>query len=247
MQIKEYMHNLIIGSKVISYTIRKSLRAKYVRILISADGVQVVAPVFIDDKEIILLVEKKREWIYKKVLNFHQRYTPMKPQGKFTTGEKLLLMGEYYQINILENVGGKSCIKFLNDQFFVSINQEIPPEKRAEVIRSKLEQWYIDYAKKFIAERLELFKVKIGVKITTVRYKNQKTRWGSCSSKGNLNFNWRLIMAPKTILDYVVVHELCHLKHMDHSRKFWELVSSFIPDYKERRKWLKENGHNLNF
>ncbi|MDF2674900.1 MAG: hypothetical protein K0R09_3168, partial [Clostridiales bacterium] len=75
--------------------------------------------------------------------------------------------------------------------------------------------------------------------------KEQKTLWGSCSSKDNINFNWKLIMAPQAVLDYIVVHELCHLKHRDHSKNYWNLVEQIIPDHKEKRKWLKENGRSL--
>ena len=75
---------------------------------------------------------------------------------------------------------------------------------------------------------------------------NRKGRWGSCSSKGELTFNWRLILAPSAIVDYVVVHELCHLKHMDHSPKFWKAVASVLSDYKSRKAWLKDNGIGLN-
>ena len=85
----------------------------------------------------------------------------------------------------------------------------------------------------------------IGVKCEkwTIRY--MKTRWGSCSSRGNLNFNWRLMLAPPRVLDYVVVHELCHRKHMDHSPAFWQEVGNLLPDYKTLRKWLKDNGNTL--
>ncbi|WP_133627269.1 M48 family metallopeptidase [Fonticella tunisiensis] len=75
--------------------------------------------------------------------------------------------------------------------------------------------------------------------------KEQKSIWGSCSSRGNINFNWRLIMAPLSVIDYVVIHELCHLKHQDHSSKFWSLVEYVMPDYKEKKKWLRENGGRL--
>ena len=85
----------------------------------------------------------------------------------------------------------------------------------------------------------------LGVTYATISIRDQKTRWGSCSSKGNLSFSWRLILAPPKVLDYVVVHELCHRKEMNHSPRFWVLVESMIPDYKTHRKWLKENGEKL--
>ena len=102
-------------------------------------------------------------------------------------------------------------------------------------------QYYKAKAKKVIRERLEHFNRHYQFDYNRVFFKNQKTRWGSCSSKRNLNFNWRLILAPLDILDYVVVHELCHLQEMNHSKAFWTLVSEQIPDHKKRRRWLKEN------
>lgn len=101
------------------------------------------------------------------------------------------------------------------------------------------------YARKIFEAKVAYFQQFTGGKYTSITIRDQKTRWGSCSGSGTLSFNWRLILAPTEILDYVVVHELCHLTHMNHSKEFWELVGNVIPDYKARRKWLKENGHTL--
>jgi len=240
------MLNLKVGSTVISYSIRRSLRAKYVSISIGADGVQVVAPVSMEDNEIIPLVENKREWIFNRFECYRQRPTQIRMEHEFISGEKLLFMGEYYPLRVLEHEGRYCRVKLTDHQFLISINKDIPQEKRRDVIRGKLEQWYIGRAKTLIHERLELFTGKISVKVNKVRFKNQKTRWGSCSQKGNLNFNWKLVLAPMCIVDYVVAHELCHLIQMNHSKEFWQLVESQIPAYKERRKWLKENGCKLN-
>ena len=101
------------------------------------------------------------------------------------------------------------------------------------------------YARKIFESRVAYFHQFTGGNYTSITIRDQKTRWGSCSGRGTLSFNWRLILAPPEILDYVVVHELCHLTHMDHSKDFWNMVGSIIPDYKIRKKWLKENGHTL--
>lgn len=114
--------------------------------------------------------------------------------------------------------------------------------------RPKLEhsiQYYKNKSKVLIRDRLAYFNDFYNFDFNRVFFRDQKTRWGSCSSERNLNFNWRLVLAPLEILDYVVVHELCHLKQMNHSPKFWQLVSEQIPDYKKRRKWLKENHYLL--
>lgn len=104
---------------------------------------------------------------------------------------------------------------------------------------------YFRQAKETIPKRVQFYAKKMQESYGRVVIKDQKTRWGSCSTKRNLNFNWRLIMAPKEVLDYVVVHELSHLKHMDHSVKFWERVECYMPDYRICRQWLKENGRYL--
>lgn len=101
------------------------------------------------------------------------------------------------------------------------------------------------YARKIFEARVAYFQQFTGGNYTSITIRDQKTRWGSCSGRGTLSFNWRLILAPPEILDYVVVHELCHLTHMNHSKEFWGLVGNVLPDYKVRRKWLKENGHTL--
>ena len=100
-------------------------------------------------------------------------------------------------------------------------------------------------AKPIIEEKVRLFADKIGVKYGKITIRNQKTRYGSCTAKGNLNFNCLIMLMPEKIIDYVIVHELCHIKEMNHSRRFWNEVESILPDYKERRKWLKQNGNTL--
>ena len=100
-------------------------------------------------------------------------------------------------------------------------------------------------AKPIIEEKVRLFADKIGVKYGKITIRNQKTRYGSCTAKGNLNFNCLIMLMPEEIIDYVIVHELCHIKEMNHSRRFWKEVEDILPDYKERRKWLKQNGNIL--
>ena len=100
-------------------------------------------------------------------------------------------------------------------------------------------------ARRVIPGRVRYYAERLGVSYGRITIRHQKTRWGSCSSSGNLNFNCLLMLAPPEVLDSVVVHELCHRKHMNHSKEFWNMIENILPDYKEHRKWLKENGHTL--
>ncbi|MCM1159537.1 MAG: M48 family metallopeptidase [Bacteroidales bacterium] len=98
-------------------------------------------------------------------------------------------------------------------------------------------------ARQVLTQRTDKYKALLGVDYQKIRIGDQKTRWGSCSSKGTISYNWHLILMPERIMDYVIVHELCHLREMNHSKRFWQLVEEILPDYASRRKWLKENGN----
>lgn len=126
---------------------------------------------------------------------------------------------------------------------------QLPTETFTSAVSPKqkeaLEKRYRQAAREYFSSRVSFYAKILQVTFSSITIRNQKTRWGSCSSRGTLSFNWRLMLAPPRILDYVVVHELCHLIHMNHSADFWREVERILPDYKESRKWLKENGHTL--
>ena len=117
---------------------------------------------------------------------------------------------------------------------------------QAEIKRLEtLEKRYRNAARTQFEQRCAYYLPFTGGSYSSITVRDQKTRWGSCSSRGTLSFNYRLIFAPPAVLDYVVIHELCHLTHMNHSKDFWNMVSSVMPDYKIHRKWLKERGREL--
>ena len=159
------------------------------------------------------------------------------PGGKVTV--RIPLRGsEKFAISLAESKKNwiASCVLKLQN---VPVQREkTPSEKRLEAIYRKA-------AREYFPKRVSHYARMLGVTYGKISIRDQKTRWGSCSSEGNLSFNWRLILAPPDVLDYVVIHELCHRKEMNHSKEFWALVESLMPEYKERRKWLRENGNNL--
>ena len=118
-----------------------------------------------------------------------------------------------------------------------STNQQKLTDQEMKVLREK--------ARALVTERVQYYAPLIGVTYNQIAIRAQHTRWGSCSSKGNLNFNCLLALVPTEVLDYIVVHELCHLKELNHSDRFWDEVGKILPDYKTRKKWLKDNGSNL--
>lgn len=152
-----------------------------------------------------------------------------------TDTERILLEKQLWITEKLERLKERQAKKAAND---------FTPEQR-----QFLERRYIDAAREYIPKRVAYYKnaypAYISGDYSRIQIRDQKTRWGSCSSRGTLSFNWRLMLAPPAILDYVVVHELCHLTHMNHSGDFWSCVAAILPDYKEKRRWLKEHGHEL--
>lgn len=118
-------------------------------------------------------------------------------------------------------------------------------KKRKELAKYQAQTEPQEQAGQWICQRAEHYNEELREPVNRICIKDQKSRWGSCSSKRNLNFNWRIIMAPPEVADYVVVHEMCHLRHLNHSPEFWKEVAGILPDYKERRKWLREHGSEL--
>lgn len=228
----------------IPYEVFINKRLKNIRISIDADEIKVCIPFDIEICEIERLLFKKRGWILK-------HYSKVKAvqaerhARKWENGEKVLFKGCYKNIGIRSSEGVGVRVVFDGKEFIVYTGDKIDAEKKAVMIGEAFRKLYIRMAGDEINNRLEYYKHIIGVSYNNVRIKEQKTRWGSCSRKGNLNFNWKIVMAPPKVMDYVIIHELCHIKHMDHSKQFWGLVQQYMPEYKEARSWLRENGINL--
>lgn len=184
-------------------------------------------------KYIEQVVWERSDWIFsnkeKQIAKLEQVYTI-----EVKDGEKLLLFGKYYAIKVDEI-----------EQFSFSGENFIFPKNKHAQAEDVIINWYKRTAKKIIKDRLEHFAELVDCSFNNFKISSAKKRWGSCSSKGNLNFSWRLMLAPIKIIDYVIAHELSHLKHLDHSREFWAYLESFFPEYKRCEKWLKDNGHLL--
>jgi len=185
--------------------------------------------------EIKSLVSRKSSWIKEKQKKALERYRKF-PAKRFQEGEHFLFLGKSYTLSIHEDP--PSPMAFSGEEFILD-------RDRINDARNLFVRWYRDQAKSIIPERSKWYSSFIGLRFVRVNITGAAKRWGSCSRKKNLNFSWRLIMAPPEIIDYVILHELAHLKEQNHSKRFWNMVSSMCPDYRAYRKWLKENGHTL--
>jgi predicted metal-dependent hydrolase len=194
------------------------------------------------------VLKKKTSWILSKLKEM-DKIKPAPKEKEFMTGEKLTYLGRRYRLEVSEADISKVEVKLYQGKFMINYPEILNEDdkQRREEIKDALIEWYREHAKEKIKERVEKYKTKLDVEPNNVVVKKQKKRWGSCSSKGNLNFNWKIIMAPMSIVDYLVVHELTHLIHDNHSRDFWNIVGAIIPEVKDKREWLKINGRMFNF
>ncbi|HXK98621.1 MAG TPA: SprT family zinc-dependent metalloprotease [Acetomicrobium sp.] len=223
--------------KPMDVQIEKIIRTKRktVALYVTDDAKLIIrAPFNLDDETIAEIVSKHRRWVEKKQKEASTRNQKLFPK-EFVNGEGFLYLGRYYKLNIVED---QSEPLKLEGAFHLS-RHALPRAKETFI------QWYKDKAFEKISERVDLYAKKRGLKYNKINITNAQKRWGSCSSKGNLNFSWRLVMAPLPVLDYVVIHELVHLEERNHGRSFWDKVKMLMPDHKKQRDWLKRSGYLL--
>ena len=211
-------------------------RRKTISIQIHPDGKVIVrAPLRTPIRDITAFVESKSAWINEKQALMLQR-AASKPVRQFVSGEKFWLLGAQIPLQVVEQQ--RAALTLQKNVFLLA--------RKAQPRAPKVfEAWYKDYAASLLSERVHLLAAQHGFKFEKIRISSARTRWGSCSSRGTLSFTWRLVMAPLEALDYVVIHELTHLKIKNHSPVFWAEVARLMPNYKRGHDWLKKNGHLL--
>lgn len=197
------------------------------------------APFFASEDFIRKLIVRKEAWINSKKEHFKQRLHEFKAK-KFIPYEKFLYLGKTYPLTV---INGLSKDVVLEDNSLL-ISQAVIIKGSA---RKCLESWYKTKALEYISQKTAYFAQIEGFHYRSIKLSNAAARWGSCGPKDTLNFSWRLIMAPVNVVDYVIVHELVHLKKKGHARHFWQEVARIMPNYKQEERWLKKNGHLLNW
>ena len=209
-------------------------KRKTIALIVKPDGSLIVrAPFRAPQRSIREFVEKNVGWVKKKQAEVLAALPPAPRQ--YVPGEVFMYLGEAYS---LEVVKGQRKPLLLNGTFKLAHSAQ-------GKARSAFERWYREQARRILTERVELYACRYNLQYKKIGITSARTRWGSCSADGSLNFSWRLILAPVEAVDYVIVHELVHTVLHNHSNQFWKKLEAIMPDYKERKKWLRKNAQKL--
>jgi predicted metal-dependent hydrolase len=218
-----------------NYTLIRT-RRKTIALIVQRDGSLVVrAPLRASQAQVDRLVTDNDAWIRARQAQVKAAYPPQPPH-KFLPGESFWYLGKQYGLEITAAQAAPPLT--LADSF--QLSQQAQP-RAAQVF----EGWYRQQAARVLAERVEFYAKRHAFSYQRLRISAARSRWGSCSAHGVLSFAWRLVMAPEPVIDYVVIHELAHLRVRNHSKTFWAQVAQIMPDYKQKVAWLKANGSKL--
>jgi predicted metal-dependent hydrolase len=212
----------------IDYTVRRSERARRIRVNVNADGVEVVLPRRAAEREAAAAIRELEPWIRRRLSEVAHAQ-----QAIAARGDAVPYLGELLHVR---TEPGRARVHRRGDELWAPAGAERTPA---------LERWYRRAARAEIAPRLERACALAGSSYTKLTIRGQRTRWASCSRAGAMSFNWRLLLAPEEVLDYVVWHEVCHLEVMDHSPRFWALLEGWCPDYRQQSRWLRRHGQTL--
>ncbi len=220
----------------LDYDIRKSEKAKNARIDVGIGVLRVVIPKksFLDPERFL---DENLDWVLSKKREYDS-YIEKLPERVFEEGETIPFLGKYRKIKIIDGNSHK-----LRDNYILIAKRYIGEKSIKDKVRDILKR----EAKMEIKKRVRIFSKKIQKDYNKIFIRDQKTKWGSCSSKNNLSFNWKLCLGPEKVLNYVVAHELTHLENMKHDKNFWKSLEEKFPDYRKGRQWLKEKSHELVF
>ena len=216
-------------------------RRKTSALQIVGNQLQIRVPNRVKDSKIVEILEKKERWIRNKVIALQNQ--PVTKKREYIDGESFPLFGRHLKLKVLEGV--KVGTQLIDDYLLTTVRSSEIGHLRTSRIKIYIDRWYIKEAYKKLEEKVFKYSKIIQVNPREMKVRNYKTRWGSCDREGRLTFNFHLIKAPHQIVDYVVIHELCHMIQPNHSKFFWNEVAKYDPYFKDHKKWLKENENLL--
>ncbi len=230
------------GTRTIDYNVTYSDRRKNLAIAVHPDKrVEVVAPADLDHGDIQEILKEKARWVVEKIEWFDQ-IDRLETAKEYVNGETFLYMGRQYRLKILRGGEGPAA-KLRGGRFEVSVPPTVPGPEERGLAKDALWQWYLDHAEKKVSEVVRDYAKRLHIDPPPrFKVKYQEKRWGSCPRDDVLHINIRIIMAPMSQIEYVVAHELCHLRYKDHSAEFWQLLRLIMPDYEVRKENLRKEG-----
>jgi len=232
------------GTTDINYLLHSQER-KDIKISIDlVNGVEVFSPQHLEDEKINEMLKKKAPWIITKLKELNQVET-INQRKEFVSGEKLPYLGRQYKLKVHREAVEQAQFFFYQGKFKAIVPRSWSQDEVQQTLEKKLIQWYRDHGSLKLKERAKYYQELLGVSPTSLSLRTQHKRWGTCTPNGDIYINWRIVMAPVKVIDYVLVHELAHLIVPEHNQKFWNLVKSVLPDYEERKEWLRLHGMEL--
>jgi len=224
----------------ISYTVRRSRKRQKTMSLQVCDDAKIIvsAPSFTPADDIRRFVEEKQGWVAKILARQKQEAAHAK-EKKYETGEQFFYLGQLYPLEVFFEPFEKEGIAFRNHRFYLNCRSDKVLRKQCFVA------WYSKKADEMIRRRVDFFSGMLKLPYERIRITSAGSRWGSCSEDNSLSFSYRLIMAPPDVVDYVIVHELVHIREKNHSSTFWQKVEAVMPSFREQRRWLQDNHSNL--
>ena len=230
---------VIVGNRRIEYTLIQSSRQNVLFQALPEAGLRVYAPKYLRLRDVDGMVRQRADQLLEMQRQTEARLEADRRAHPVTDGSPILVEGKRCALRL--HKGARRSGRLVGEEYHLTLpDPDSDPDVRS-AIRSTLSAVALER----IRQRLNHYAPRMGVTPGRVAIRDQKSRWGSCSRKGNLNFNWKLIMAPPEALDYVVVHELCHLHEFNHSPRFWALVAAQLPDYEVWKKWLKTHTDDM--
>jgi len=227
-------------SEGVTYGVVRSQRST-ADVIIERDGSVVVrAPKWADDELIEKMVLSKQFWIFRSLAEWRD-LNATRVLRDYKNGEGFLYLGRSYRLLLVSDQ--KATLQLRDGRF--TLRRDLVESGKMDSAREAFRDFYVERGRRRIQDRIEYFAPKVGVTVGKLDIRELGNRWASCSPTGVLAFHWKCVMAPQTIIDYIVVHELCHLHHRDHTDAFWNEVDKILPDYGDRKGWLKENGAGL--
>jgi predicted metal-dependent hydrolase len=227
----------------ISYQLRRSARARRLRITVRPGGVEVVAPIGMREAAIAAFVEHHRPWVQSKLSVLQARLAAHPGPSRLLDGGTISYRGRPVELRV--RAGARRSQVLERDGIEVIIPTTVDPAVREAAVVRALTRWLAARARTDAEEHVARHGPPHGLIPSAIRIKAQKRLWGSCTANGAINLNWRLILAPPPVFEYVAVHELCHLRERHHQAVFWRLVGKVLPGFEQPRRWLRDNGHLL--